>query len=87
MLLRVQGNDGYKLEHHATRKSDYMIAKSDFCRFLENHTPTQSTFKSGILIFRKFGDGHKNGAFEALKCRVVLKLTGRVQKDIGNDCE
>ena len=64
-----------------------MAAKRDFCRFLEDHIPTQSTFKSGILIFRKFGDGHKNGAFEALKCRMVLKLTGHVQKDIGNDCE
>ena len=64
-----------------------MAAKRDFCRFLEDHIPTQSAFKSGILIFPKFGDGHKNGAFEALKCRMVLKLTGHVQKDIGNDCE
>ena len=64
-----------------------MAAKKGFCRFLEDHILTQSTFKPGILIFRKFGDGHKNGAFEALKCRMVLKLTGHVQKDICNDCE
>ena len=41
----------------------------------------------GILIYRKFGDAHKNGAFVALKCRMVLTLTGHVQKDISIDCE
>ena len=47
MLLRVQGNDWYKLAHHTTRRNGCMATKSDLCRFLEDHTPTQSTFKIG----------------------------------------
>ena len=43
--------------------------------------------KYEILTFSKFGDVRKNGAFEALKRRMVLKLAGHVQEDISIDCE
>ena len=50
-------------------------------------TPLLYIQKCAILIFRKFSDAHKNGAFEALNCRMVLKLTGHVQKDVSIGCE
>ena len=45
-------------------------------------TPLLYIQKCAILIFFKFSDAHKNGAFEALNCRMVLKLTGHAQKDV-----
>ena len=40
MFIRVQASDWYNLEHHTTRRKDSAAAESNFCRFLENDTPT-----------------------------------------------
>ena len=43
--------------------------------------------KYEIWIFSKFVGAQKNGAFETLKGRMVLKSTAHVQEDISIDCE
>ena len=40
--------------------------------------------KYGICIFQKFIGAHKNGAFGASKCPMMLKITGQLKQDICN---
>ena len=52
MMLRVQAISKYDSRDHPTRRKDFAIAESNFCRFLENHTPMDAEYSNILLKFR-----------------------------------
>ena len=55
MFIRVQASDWYNLEHHTTRRNDYLTGESNFCRISENHTPKYGLgSKRNFLILTEF---------------------------------